>query len=375
MNIPNTLNTPNTLTPLDLNDNIEIHKPLIGIPTSKLKPDLIIMYTWDINGYYDNRVCGHMYEVIEYFWLLKDYFNTKIIFPEEYNLEKVVAKYDFNEDEIQEIRNACIPRPKTGIVRTRKGKGLILVVDGNLGNFKGFLYGIPVQFSCGKLGLVPKEKDQNWYLLHDNRICDTNEFVGYEVNPATRKYNYTKKILFDRIPIILRNTKFENLNPLTGLLYLTSNCKYLNEEQIIETVKKFSEIGPKYGTSLSNRFMKYVIVTDYEININNILAYTDPKISIEIIDIMGNPIDIFKLDFSHYIYTNVKREWDCSNRLIAECQHNKRSVIIDINYYDNALQTRMRDSFPHTIYNNLNLTKDDSIIDILYDIHSNYIGD
>jgi hypothetical protein len=29
------------------------------------KPELIIMYTWDINGYYDNKVCGHMYEVIE----------------------------------------------------------------------------------------------------------------------------------------------------------------------------------------------------------------------------------------------------------------------------------------------------------------------
>ena len=23
------------------------------------KPELIIMYTWDINGYYDNKICGH----------------------------------------------------------------------------------------------------------------------------------------------------------------------------------------------------------------------------------------------------------------------------------------------------------------------------
>ena len=45
------------------------------------KPELIIMYTWDINGYYDNKVCGHMYEVIDYYLILKNHFNTKIIFP------------------------------------------------------------------------------------------------------------------------------------------------------------------------------------------------------------------------------------------------------------------------------------------------------
>ena len=32
-------------------------------------PELIIMSTWDINGQYDNKVCGHLYEVIEYFWI------------------------------------------------------------------------------------------------------------------------------------------------------------------------------------------------------------------------------------------------------------------------------------------------------------------
>ena len=329
-----------------------------------LKQELIIMYTWDVNGYYDNRVCGHMYEVIEYFWALKDNFNAKIIFPQEYDLDKVVSKYNFNEDEIQEIRNACIPRPKSGIIRTRKGEGLILIVDGNLGNFKGFLYGIPVQFSCGKLGLVPKDPSQKWYLLHDERICSKEEFDYFNLNPASKTFDYTKRILFDRIPVQIPQNESGNPVPLTGLLYLTSNCKYLSPKEITNTIIKHSNIKNFY------------IIKDYDIKFNTeIRPFLDPKINIEVIDILGNPINIFKLDFTHYIYTNVKREWDCSNRLIAECSHNKRGIILDVDYEDNALKTRMNDSYPHKLYQSLNLDirDTDKITYILERIHNEYI--
>ena len=63
------------------------------------KPELIIMYTWDINGYYDNKVCGHMYEIIDYYFILKDHFDTKIIFPKEYNLDEVLSKYNITIEE------------------------------------------------------------------------------------------------------------------------------------------------------------------------------------------------------------------------------------------------------------------------------------
>ena len=104
------------------------------------KPELIIMYTWDINGYYDNKVCGHMYEIIDYYFILKDHFDTKIIFPKEYNLDEVLSKYNITIEEKIELSDSIIPRPKSGIVKTRGGNGLVLITDGNLGNFKGIIH-------------------------------------------------------------------------------------------------------------------------------------------------------------------------------------------------------------------------------------------
>ena len=281
------------------------------------KPELIIMYTWDINGYYDNKVCGHMYEAIDYYLILKNYFDTKIIFPSEYDLDKVLAKYNISSETRTELEKSIIQRPKSGIVKTTKGKGLVLVTDGNLGNFKGIIYGIPVQFSCGRLGLIPKDKKE-WFLLHDNRLGHPEElFENYNVNPAKYIFDYNKKIY----PNVNQDAQNNSNNPDdTFLFYLTENCKYQSPEEIKNILKRLNPISTIY------------IVCDYDFNITK-LDYDTTKI--KFIDIRKNPINLFSLPFTHYIYTPTKRNWDCSSRLIVECKMYKKYIYFTKSTIDN----------------------------------------
>ena len=293
-----------------------------------IRPQLILMYTWDINGYYDNKICGHMYELIDYYWVLKDYFDIKIIFPENYNLELVLSKYSFTLDEKIELSKCIIPRPKSGIIKTKGGKGLVLVTDGNLGNFKGIIYGIPIQMSCGKLGLIPKDK-RDWYLLHDERICNVEQFEGYQKNPPKKVFNYNKRILFDKL---YKDTSYKpSIREEHFLFYLTENCKHQTEEQINKILEKYQ---------IKETFSIITIICDYKFDISK-LNY--PNTRIQFIDISNYPINIFNIPFTTYVYTDVKRQWDCSNRLIAECDFQDRRVLFVNKYQDNALVIRRFD--------------------------------
>ena len=316
------------------------------------KPELIIMYTWDINGYYDNKVCGHMYEIIDYYFILKDHFDTKIIFPKEYNLDEVLSKYNITIEEKIELSDSIIPRPKSGIVKTRGGNGLVLITDGNLGNFKGIIHGIPVQFSCGKLGLIPKDKKE-WFLLHDTRLGHPEElFENYSINPPLKIMDYNKKIY----PI--KENKIKSTKHKSYLFYLTENCKF-------QTPKELQRIIDKLNPNISDEIY---IVCDYffdikELNITQKIHY---------INIKENPIDLFSLDFTDYVYTPVKRQWDCSNRLIVECSWNGRNVLNFIDYNDRALEYRLLDISKGKNSKNLILNKDDEIIAYLNFIYTNY---
>ena len=349
---------------------------------SAFKPELIIMSTWDIDGGYDNRICGHIYEVIEYFWILKDWFDAKFIFPDNIPLEKVLDKYTFSREERDKIIKSAIPQPKNGLINTLQGIGLVLIVDGNLGNFKGVIRGIPVQFSCGKTGLFPSSRitqhfylqRQDWYLLHDFRIGDPfNDYdnhIIHTIDPA-RVYGYNKKLLLSYLDDV--TPAYQLLHSETFMMYLTSNCKRLSPNKI-------SEILKQYGVQ---PFHRLLIITDYEIDKMEI---THPNNNIEIKSFFHRlePIDLFQLEWTHYIYTPVERKWDCSNRLIPECvKHNRYVLFEKLEYEDKALRIRMEDSnftyrdirdrglckdTKYICSENLNLCKDDIIIDILMDI-------
>ena len=353
-------------------------------------PELIIMSTWDINGKYDNKVCGHLYEVIEYFWILKDHFNTKFIFPENISLEKCLEKYDFNDTEKMIITDASRPRPKNGIINTKQGLGLVLCVDGNLGNFNGIIRGIPVQFSCGKTGLYPDKRkfdypvNLDWYLIHDFRI-DKNPLENYDhpkINNImkekvlpTRIYPYTKKLLLSYLDDSRVKRSYEILNSYkpesaTYMMYLTGNCRRLSPDELNEQIQENIEL-----------YNKILIFTDYDIDVKKI---DHPKDKIEIVYI-DQPVNIFKYKWTHYLYTPLKRQWDCSNRLMVECMFYNRYFIISklLGYEDLALKTRLYDTIETSVFmqkygihknglyyrdNILSLSKEDKIIGILESI-------
>jgi len=338
------------------------------VKISNEKPELILMYTWDIKGRYDNNICGHMYEIIDYYWILKDWFNIKIIFPNNYDLELILNKYSFTLEEKIELSNCIIPRPKSGIVKTKNGNGLVLIVDGNLGKFDGVIYGIPIQFSCGKDCLIPKDK-MKWYLLHDKRILSESKFEGINENPPIKTFNYNKRILFDYLKQYTRyNPKYE-LDHF--LFYLTKNCKYQTEEQINKIINEYIL-----------DFQLITIIVDYDFNLE---LLDRPKNSIQFIDIRKNPIPIFAIPFTIYIYTDTKNRWDCSNRLITECKFYERKVLFLNKYHDQALTMRKFDILKWDQFSfrtkeeacylgadampyNLELTKNDLIVKYLFEI-------
>ena len=75
------------------------------------------------------------------------------------------------------------------------------------------------------------------------------------------------------------------------------------------------------------------------------------------------PVKNFFQKFDTYIYTPVARHFDCSPRLVTECYMQGKKVLIDLDYIDPGLQTRVKDC--QEDFESLNLKENDKIIDII----------
>ena len=299
------------------------------------KIELIITHTWDIKNNYINGTCGHTYEVIDYMWKLKDVFDVKIIIP-ELNIEDILTKYNFTLIEKNFIKSIIIPR--SNIIRT---KGIVLITDGNLANFKVLIKAKAiVQFMCGinDTGFNGKEYNllnktnslNNIFNLGDKRIYDNNLI----------HFDYNKKILFSKI-------KYGCLiGNYTNMFYLTKNCRSLNKDYLIN-------LFSKYDNS--------IVFTDFPLQIEE--ATSQYNFNLKIINIK-EPVNIFDYSFKNYIYTPVERKFDCSSRLIPECKYSNIEVDTSlIDYDDNGLYTRLIDSI--NSIDSIDLNKDNNIIKIL----------
>ena len=78
------------------------------------------------------------------------------------------------------------------------------------------------------------------------------------------------------------------------------------------------------------------------------------------------PVENLFDKFGTYIYTPIQRQFDCSSRLVTECFMQGKKVIKQLDYHDLALETRYSDCVNRL--NSLNLTIDDSILDIIKSI-------
>jgi len=274
--------------------------------------DLYLSMTWPKLPNKRHGVCGHIYEIIDYYLLLKRKYSVKILIGEQllYDYELVIRdKYNLSDQEVSEIINdtTFVDRPKILIGNN------ILFVDGLLKtNFQNggvkLMFKNIFTFRCSPRSDHENLHYKNVTLLQDNRAYSDDNDVAIQ---------YVKKIYFDKLKPI-------SSSPDVALIYGTGNCRLLDIQTIIEISKQYN-------------FEKYLLVTD-----------VDMDISSSVVDVIKPPVrDIFN-KFGTYIYTPTQKSFDCSSRLIAECAFFGKHVIYhDITQeyltIDTGLKVRMND--------------------------------
>lgn len=182
--------------------------------------DLVISYSWGTNPH---GICGHTYEVIEYFHILQQHFNCCILLCEDITPETleyaVREKYDFTEQELANLLSRTVYAHLPQLVR---GKN-ILITDGGVVKLKNvtLLFDNIFMFACGNPSVKDNTKS-NTYILQDNRVYEPVNVNGI---------NYKKKILFSRLKKILPTPTN------TNLLYLTTNCRLISQHMLDEIVE------------------------------------------------------------------------------------------------------------------------------------------
>lgn len=268
----------------------------------------------------NHGVSGHIYEIIDYYLLLKDHFNVCMLivgdFPPKKFIDVIKFKYNLTPCELDELMLNVFFKSNIHILISSN----VLVVDGYYGknNFiinadNIFMFACPVAEAYSKC--------DNHYVLMDYRV--------YEEGKNT--IDYKKKIYFDKIK---KPTKTDN----SILLYGTKNCRIIDDVD-------FVDISFNYNRSI-------VCISDAFYKNTEDITYFYP------------PIDnLFEL-FSTYIYTPVSVEFDCSPRFIAECKYFDKDVIYhNIKYEDKGLYWRKYDI--ENDFSSLRLNQDDEIIEII----------
>jgi hypothetical protein len=311
--------------------------------------DCYLSMTWMTDN--NHGICGHIYEIIDYYLLLHVKFNIGILICEDLNWENIEmcirTKYSIDEEIILKMKHNTIfsYKPKYVIGKNTS----ILFVDGGL--YRSLYQSrclLAVKnifcFRCSPLDTHYNLSYKNLTLLQDNRV--------YNDEDKKIAIDYIKKINFKYYK------KINNAKTNTALLYLTSNCRRLCNISLLDIIFTY-------------RFEKYIIIT------NTPELYSDIIKDFPNITIMTVPVENIFEKFDTYIYTPTGKDgsiaqisFDCSPRFIVECKYYNKDVIyhnIDENYLsiDTGLKWRQYD-----IKNNfekLHLIDSDEIIDILYD--------
>lgn len=303
--------------------------------------DLFISMTW--SGDTNHGVSGHLYEIIEYYLLLKNHFKVGILICEDLPwdvIERGIStKYNLSHNDIQTIKASITfaNRPKYVV-----GKN-ILFVDGGFTRTM-LRYGVSLlfknifSFRCSNLDFHYNLPYKNVTLLQDNRV--------YNDEDNKISINYKKKIKFD----IFKNIKKPSTD--AALLYVTSNCRKICDDYLIDLILQY-------------KFDSYVILSD------NNKKYKEKFKPFKNIYFPTMPVENIFEKFSTYIYTPTKDKFDCSPRFIAECNFYNKNVIyhnIDKDYLkiDTGLKYRKYDI--QKDFKSISLLQNDDIIEIIKNI-------
>jgi hypothetical protein len=309
----------------------------------KINTDIIITYS-PIREH-----TGHIFEVFDYYIILKNYFNVKIILFTKLTINDINScLLRYKEKYINDILDNLILINNYENYKIINCKNSIIIITD--GNIKAFIEN-SIIFNCKKIICFMCKYDNNLKKYKDNlyykNILYLQDYRIYDKNKYFNSIDYVKKINFDSYKEININNNLNNIS----LLYLTNNCRYLLNNDIEKIINKYN-----------NKFNNFIIISPNNDLINNYFKNNKKVIS------YCPPIkeNIFNL-FNYYIYTPVSQKFDCSPRLITECRYyNKKVIYYNINYKDLGLKIRKRDI--EEDFNNLFLNNDDVIIKILKEI-------
>ena len=265
---------------------------------SCLNYELCISTSWnDIDNIHapEHGICGHTFEMIEYFWLLKDSMSCCLLWTENITratlIQAIVTKYNFNDEELSTILKHSIFIYKPKLLRVNK----ILLVDGeiNRNRHSKIIYNAMFLFACGNRDL---------HRIHDDRILVLQDRRIYK--DGSNVINYTKKLLLDRYKVP-ENPK------RCSFLYLTDNCRFMDIDEV------------RYCIYYFNNMFGDIVNRSWLIGVNNedSIEYYKELQNEYNLEIKVLPIIDFHEQFDHYVYTPTPRKFDCSNRLIVECVH------------------------------------------------------
>jgi hypothetical protein len=283
--------------------------------------DLWLSYSWSNNNH---GICGHTYEVIDYYHILRNDFKVGILLCEDIDWltfeSSIRSKYDFTDDEVADIKANTVFSNRPTLVKGRN----ILFTDGGVVNLEAvtLLFDNIFYFACGNKEVKDNDKDNVW-ILQDDRVYEPVKRNGI---------NYKKRILFDRLKQL--NNAQDQL-----LVYATKNCRDLDDYESLR----------EYGKPV-------MVITNKE---------NQPK-PIDGFTFVIPPVDNLFEQFTTYVYTPVKRKWDCSPRFIAECKYYGKQVVFhNIDYWEQDRGLYWRNWDIENDFDSLYLRTSDDIVNIL----------
>jgi len=295
-------------------------------------------------------VCGHLFEVIEYYYLLKDFDACIYLAYDKLSKEQftnlIKNKYSFTDSEIKNILDHTLIQTNKEFMLNRiydftPNKAVILTEVHDVIRLSNT--GKAVISNKPLLGL-------RCSLLPDQFERVANKRVGYNLKifqdyriygdklSKWETFDHKKRLLFSKYK------KASNIQKDSAFIYLSTECRHLS----LDYIKKITDY---YEPSFDKIYLSVLDKNHYSSVESNKIKLLVP------------PIDNFVELFDTFIYVPLERQFDCSPRLVPECYFYGKKVIlhdIDNNYPDKGLYWRKWDCDNNL--KDLELTEEDSLI-------------
>jgi hypothetical protein len=283
--------------------------------------------------FYKHGVSGHMYEMIDYYTVCKTAgINCAILLADGTTTEEfqraVFDKYDFDEVEKEELKRNTIECHQPKIIMANN----ICLVDGSWRVLSCTIY-------ADNAFLLRCSEPDFTYWANSKSVKRSHIMQDFKLYPERFEHlniecvNYVKKILWDRY----RKPNLTTTN--TAMLYLTTNCRAIDVEQVKTIIN-------------SGKYDNYLILSN------------DPTIykSLESANVTVEqaPIKNIFERFDTYIYTATELQSDCSPRFIVECALYGKSIDYQIDYVCKGVERRKEDIAEDV--DQLRLTVDDFFV-------------